>query len=62
MTWSARLMLVGVLICSVGFVPLYMNGVTLDTLLGAASFIAIGMFVFLIGLLLRKLTRAFRST
>jgi len=60
--WSARFMLVGVLICSVGFLPIYVNGVTLETLQGMASFLAIGVFVFLIGLLLRRLAKTFRST
>jgi hypothetical protein len=55
-------MAVGVLICALGLVPLYASGITIGTLEGAASILAIGIFVFLVGIFIRRVTRALRTT
>jgi hypothetical protein len=54
-------MIVGVLIVALGFIPPYFGGITINTLEGTASFCAIGILVFLIGLLIRKAKKAFTT-
>lgn len=61
MKWSITLMIVGALIVVLGFIPPYLGGITINTLEGAASFCAIGILVFLIGLLIRKANKAFKT-
>jgi hypothetical protein len=53
-------MVTGALIFVVGFVPLYASGITIGTLEGASSFFVIGIFVFLVGFLIRKVVRSFK--
>jgi hypothetical protein len=55
-------MLVGVLIIVLGFIPPYFGGITINTLEGTASLFAIGILIFLVGLLIRRAGKAFRST
>jgi hypothetical protein len=55
-------MIAGVLIFAFGFLPLYFSGVTISTLEGAASFFAVGILVFLVGHLIRKVKKAFEPT
>jgi hypothetical protein len=59
--WSIALMVIGVLIGVLGFIPLYAYGITIFTLESAASVIAIGLLVFLIGLLIRRATKVFKT-
>jgi hypothetical protein len=59
--WSIALMVTGVLIGILGFIPLYAYGITIFTLESAASVIAIGLLVFLIGLLIRRATKVFKT-
>jgi hypothetical protein len=54
-------MVIGVLIGVLGFIPLYAYGITIFTLESAASVIAIGLLVFLIGLLIRRATKVFKT-
>ena len=58
MRWSTRLIIVGVLICLIGVIPVYYSGPTIDALESAAGFIAVGILVLLLGVGLRKLQRA----
>jgi predicted lipid-binding transport protein (Tim44 family) len=60
--WSITLMIAGALIVVLGFVPPYLGGITINTLEGTASFCAIGILIFLIGLLIRKAKRAFKTS
>jgi hypothetical protein len=55
-------MILGVLIFAFGFGPLYFSGITIATLEGAASFFVVGIFVFLIGLLIRRVRKVFKAT
>ena len=55
-------MIAGALIFAFGFLPIYFSGITISTLEGAASFFAVGILVFLIGFLIRKVKKAFKST
>lgn len=61
MKWSVGLIAAGALICALGFVPLYTGGITISTLEGAASFVAIGVFVFLIGIVVRRISKALKT-
>jgi hypothetical protein len=61
MRWSLGLMVIGTFVITLGFVPIYFNGITIVTLEGAASLFAVGIFVFLVGLLIRKATRVFSA-
>ena len=58
MKWSTRLIAAGVLICLVGVIPPYYSGLTIGALESAASFIAVGILILLLGVMLRKLQRA----
>jgi len=48
----------GVLICLIGVLPPYFSGPTIAALEDAASFIAVGILILLLGVGLRKLQRA----
>ena len=58
MRWSTRLIVAGVAICLIGVLPPYFSGPTIDALESAASFVAIGILILLLGVGLRKLQRA----
>jgi hypothetical protein len=57
--WSTRFIVVGALIILIGFVPLIASGLKLATLEGAASLFATGLLVLFVGLMLRRLQKAF---
>lgn len=54
-------MIVGVLICAAGMIPLYFGGITLDTLEGMASLVAVGLLVFLVGVVVRRITKSIQT-
>lgn len=55
-------MIVGVLIIVVGFLPFYFSGINIETLESATSLFFVGLLVFLIGLGLRRLRKAFEHS
>jgi len=58
MRWSTRIMIPGMLLIALGFVPLAFGHLNFDTLETAGSFFAVGVLVFLIGLMLRKVAKS----
>ena len=62
MKWSLSLMIFGILVIILGLVPPYFDGVTFNTLEVAASFFAVGILLFLVGLLIRRAKKVFEST
>ncbi len=60
MRWSVRLMVIGVLVILVGFLPIYFSGLTIGTLESAASFFAVGLLILLVGIMLRTLRKTFQ--
>lgn len=59
MRWSTRLLVLGIVIMLVGLIPPAALGVTIGSVESAASLIAVGLLVFLLGMLLRRLQKAF---
>jgi len=57
--WSTRLLVLGIVIMLVGLIPPAALGVTIGSVESAASLIAVGLLVFLLGMLLRRLQKAF---
>jgi len=51
-------MIPGMLLIALGFVPLAFGHLNFDTLETAGSFFAVGVLVFLIGLMLRKVAKS----
>lgn len=62
MKWSITLMIAGILISLIGVVPPYFDGLTINALEVTASFLAVGILIFLVGLLIRKAKRALDAT
>jgi hypothetical protein len=52
-------MIAGVLVIALGFVPLLFGHFTFSSLESAGSFFAIGILIFIVGWLLRKIRRSF---
>ena len=61
MRWSTRLIILGVLIFAIGFVPLKYYGLTVPTLENASAFFAVGILITLLGVLIRRINRAFKT-
>lgn len=55
-------MLVGILLIVVGIVPFLLGNVNLDTIESAAAFFTVGIFVFLVGLGLRRVRKAYEAS
>ena len=62
MNWSITMIVTGILVVVIGFVPLYFGGVKIDTLETAASFAAVGILIFLVGVLMRRARRVIKET
>lgn len=62
MKWSLALMAVGISIIALGVIPLYFTGLTINTLEATASLFAVGLLIFLVGLLIRRTRNAWRET
>lgn len=57
-----RLMILGVIIIVLGFLPIYFSGINIGTLEGATSLFFVGLLIFLIGLGLRRLRKVFEPS
>jgi uncharacterized membrane protein YtjA (UPF0391 family) len=60
--WSITLMIVGILIIAIGFIPPYFGGLSINTLETTASLFSVGLLIFLVGLFIRRARKAFRTT
>jgi uncharacterized membrane protein len=59
MKWSIGLMLIGTVFFALGILALWFGKFSLSSAETAASFIATGVLIFLVGLLLRRVTKSF---
>jgi VIT1/CCC1 family predicted Fe2+/Mn2+ transporter len=62
MRWSTGFMLAGLLVMGLGFVPIFLAHITFESLESAASFFAVGLLLFLIGFLLRRLSKSLEKS
>jgi FtsH-binding integral membrane protein len=62
MRWSTRFIIPGIFIIAVGIVPLALGHFNIVALEFAASVITVGLLILLIGLGLRRITKAFEKT
>jgi hypothetical protein len=62
MRWSTGFMLAGLLVMGLGFVPIFLAHITFGSLESAASFFAVGLLLFLIGFLLRRLRKSLEKS
>jgi len=59
MKWSIRVMLVGTVFFALGILALWLGKFSLSSAETAASLMATGVLIFLVGLLLRRVTKSF---
>lgn len=61
MKWSIGIMVVGILLVALGFAPLVLGNISIETLESAAAFFTVGIFIFLVGFALRRFRKAFEK-